>query len=101
MGPCIFLTRYPFGIALYQGGYTAENVSTAKSIAIYSPSLFYFCPLLLPANSFRLAPRQSVKDSVDLKGDWTQGLTSQPGGGDSEGRLQPFVLGRYTLAASD
>ena len=101
MGPCIFLTRYPFGIALYQGGYTAENVSTAKSIAIYSPSLFYFCPLLLPANSFRLGPLQSVKDSVELKGYWTQGLTYQPNGRVSEGILHPFVPGRYTLAAGD
>ncbi len=102
MGPCVFLTRYPFGIALYQGRYTSENVSTAKSIAIYAPATyFYLCPLFLPANSFRLGPLQSVKDSVDLKGYWTEGLTYQPGGGVSEGILHPFVPGRYTLAAGD
>ena len=101
MGPYVFLTQYPFGIALYQGGYTAENVSTAKSIAIYPPGIFYFCPLVLSVNSFRLGPLQSVKDSVDLKGYWTQGLTYQPGGGVSEGILHLFVAGRYTLAAGD
>jgi len=101
MGPCAFLTRYPFGIALYQGSYTAENVSMAKSIAIYAPATFYFCPLVLPTNSFRLGPLQSVEDSVDLKGYWTEGLTNQPGGGVSEGILHPFVPGRYTLAAGD
>jgi hypothetical protein len=97
MGPC---STSPFGIALYQGRYTAENSSMAKSMVIYAPGT-YFCPEFGTTSSFRLGPLQSVKDSVDLKGYWTEGWTTQTGGGVSEGILHPFVPGTYTLAAGD
>ena len=97
MGPC---SSEPFGTALYKGRYTAENVSMAKSMLIYAPAI-YFCPLFLPVNSFRVGPLQSVRASVDLKGYWTGGWTSQPGGGVSEGILHPFAPGLYTLAVGD
>ncbi|HEV2226493.1 MAG TPA: hypothetical protein VGR56_06790 [Nitrososphaerales archaeon] len=98
MRPC---SSAPFGIAVYFGRYTMGNVSSASSIEIYAPGA-YFCPNMRGTpNSFRFEPFQIVADYVDLKGYWTQGLTTHPGGGVSEGVLRPFLPGIYTVAAGD
>ncbi|MDA4125980.1 MAG: hypothetical protein OK452_02095 [Thaumarchaeota archaeon] len=97
MGPC---SSVPFGIAVYFGRYTMGNISSATSVEIYAPG-GYFCPLMRVTNSFRFEPFQSMAEYVDLRGYWTQGLTTHPGGGVSEGVLHPFLPGIYTVTAGD
>ena len=45
VGPCGVL-NYPFGIAIFQGNYTAANVSSASPLQIYEPGT-YMCPMIL------------------------------------------------------
>ena len=45
VGPCGPL-NYPFGIAVFQGNYTAANISSASPLQIYAPGI-YMCPDIL------------------------------------------------------
>jgi hypothetical protein len=45
VGPCGPL-NYPFGIAIFQGNYTAANFSSATPLQIYKPGT-YMCPMIL------------------------------------------------------
>ena len=45
VGPCGTL-NYPFGIAVFQGNYTAANISSATPLQIYEPGI-YHCPMIL------------------------------------------------------
>jgi len=38
--------NYPFGIAIFQGNYTATNISSATPLQIYEPGT-YMCPMIL------------------------------------------------------
>ena len=100
MGPCAFYTAYPYGIAVYQGRYTIDNVSSAKSIMIYAPGISN-CPTESISNSFTFKPLQNASSYVDLRGYWTAGVTPNQYGGFSEGVLHPFLPEEYTLAAGD
>jgi hypothetical protein len=100
MGPCSFYEYYPYGIALYQGKYTLDNLSSATSIAIYAPG-FYGCGAASFTNSFTFKPLQNVSSYVELRGYWTKGETTLPGGLISEGVLHPFLPGQYTVVAGD
>ena len=44
-GPCGTL-NYPIGFAVFQGYYTGSNISSAKSLQLYAPGV-YFCPMIL------------------------------------------------------
>lgn len=92
---------YPLGIAVFQGRYALDNISSARAIAIYDIYSGYFCGAMTIANSFTFGPLQGVSRYVDLGGYWTAGETAHPGGGVSEGVLHPFVPGVYTLVAGD
>ncbi|MDV3292646.1 MAG: hypothetical protein LYZ70_00060 [Nitrososphaerales archaeon] len=98
MGPC---ASFPFGIALYQGRYTIDNISSAKTVEMYAPGPYFCKGIEAFVNSFKFMPLQSVSGYVDLKGYWTAGETAHPNGGVSEGVLHPFVPGVYTLVAGD
>jgi hypothetical protein len=100
MGPCSYYSYSPFGIAVYQGRYTADNISSGKQMEIYAPG-FYSCGIAIATDSFRLGPLQKVSGYVDLAGFWTEGWTVQPSGGVSEGVLNPFLPGVYTVAVGD
>ena len=100
MGPCFFYTAYPYGIAVYQGRYTVDNVSSAKSIMIYAPGISN-CPTESISNSFTFKPLQNASSSVQLKGYWTEGVTTHPGGVFTQGVLHPFLQGEYTVVAGD
>jgi hypothetical protein len=49
VGPCGVL-NYPFGIAIFQGNYTAANISIATPLQIYQPGT-YNCPMILASIS--------------------------------------------------
>jgi YVTN family beta-propeller protein len=92
-----------FGIAVFQGRYTLDNVSSATSLSLYPPGAFY-CPVniaLSNAKSFEFGPRQTVKDSAEFKGYWTAGYTPLPGGGELAGVFHSFQPGVYTVVAGD
>lgn len=99
MGPCWSDAVFPFGIALYQGRYGIDNISSARPLEIYAPGV-YSCPDLKGGDSITFAPLQAVTDFVDLRGYWTEGFTASPGG-FFEGVLHPFLPGEYTLVAGD
>ena len=100
MGPCSDYAYYPFGIAVYQGAYSIDNISTWKPMAFYAPGVYY-CPAGRIANSIKFQPRQSISGYVDLSGYWTEGVTIHPGGGASQGVLNPFLPGVYTVVVGD
>ena len=100
MGPCFAYTAYPYGIAVYQGRYAIDNISSAKSMAIYAPGI-YHCPSESIANSFTFKPLQNASSYVDLRGFWTAGVTPNQYGGFTEGVLYPFPPGEYTVVAGD
>ena len=49
VGPCGTL-NYPFGIEVFQGNYTAANISSATPLQIYEPGI-YHCPMILSDTS--------------------------------------------------
>jgi hypothetical protein len=49
VGPCGTL-NYPFGIEVFQGNYTAANISSATPLQIYEPGT-YTCPMILSDTS--------------------------------------------------
>jgi hypothetical protein len=100
MGPCSFYEDYPYGIAVYQGRYTLQNVSSGTQVQTYAPG-GYFCGAVIVSNAFTFAPQQNVSSYVDLRGYYTAGETAHPGGGYSEGVFHPFLPGVYTLVAGD
>ena len=55
LGPCGTL-NYPFGVAIFQGYYTASNVSSAKPLQLYNPAGIYSCPVILVVGYYSFAP---------------------------------------------
>lgn len=96
-GPCG--GTFPIGVALYQGMYTFQNVSSSDSIAVYSPGV-YNCPNESGA-AYELGPLQTVGFHVDLSGYWTEATTTDQGGVLHPGVLHPFGPGEYTLVVGD
>ena len=91
---------YPMGVALYQGRYTLQSLSSENYLPVVDVFSYYSCPLMSGA-PFKLAPFWTDRQSMDLVGYWTAGETSHPGGGVSLGVLHPFPPGVYTLIAGD
>lgn len=91
---------YPMGVALYQGLYTLQNLSSAHYLPVVDEFTFWSCPAMsgLP---FKLAPFWTDAQSLNLLGYWTAGETLHPGGGVSLGVLHPFTPGVYTLICGD
>ena len=44
MGPCSFYEYYPYGIAVYQGRFTRENISSGTQVEIYAPGFTFAEP---------------------------------------------------------
>ena len=85
MRPCNSLGQL-FGIAVYQGRYTLDNVSSASQLSIYPPGEIYDCPNAeVFYTRLELGPRQTLNDSVRFSGYMTSGFTPNPGGGETEG----------------
>jgi DNA-binding transcriptional ArsR family regulator len=91
----------PLGIAVYEGVYGLDNVTSATPISFYAPGTYYSCGLSVVTNSFVFQPLQNITAYVDLQGYWTAGETTHPGGGISDGMLHPFLPGVYTVITGD
>ncbi|MGA2663377.1 MAG: hypothetical protein ABSF83_00330 [Nitrososphaerales archaeon] len=100
-GPCG--GPYPGGIAVYQGAYGRDNVTSATLLPFYAPGTYYVCPALVSPSgtSFIFNPHQNVTTYIDLMGYYTRGETSAEGGGVTPGVLHPYQPGVYTVIAGD
>ena len=74
VGPCGVL-NYPFGIAVFQGNYTAANVSTATPLQIYEPGI-YHCPDILADISYYVFQPLSDTAAVFQMSESTAGFTA-------------------------
>ena len=97
-GPCG--ETYPMGVALYQGRYTLQNLSSKSYLPVVDEFTPWFCTEISGV-PFKLAPFSMETRTMDLAGYWTAGETQHPGGGVSIGVLHPFAPGEYTLVAGD
>jgi hypothetical protein len=99
-GSCLS-DEYPFGVAVFQGRYGMDNVSSAKVLKLYVPGVLDPCLSNGLGNSVEFKPHQNISASVRLNGYYTSGETPAPGGGFIAGIFHPFLPGEYTLVAGD
>jgi hypothetical protein len=55
VGPCGVL-NYPFGIAVFQGNYSAANISSATPLQIYEPGIYHCPDVLADISSYVFQP---------------------------------------------
>ncbi len=109
LGPCGTI-NYPFGIAIFQGNYSAADISTAKRLMLYDPGATYHCPAMIAGiTAYDFQPTSdmaSIFDSYDpdpfgptqiisevsAKGYWI---------GSPAATLTNFPPGVYTVVAGD
>jgi hypothetical protein len=105
LGACVFPAVYPFGVAIFQGKYTPDNVSSAKSLLLYPdfPGEVYSCPSAYISRDYiKFRPLQNISLSMRFSGYYTYGFTPVPGlPGGTLGIHHPFAPGEYTLVAGD
>lgn len=98
---CADYQEYPFGFAIFQGGYGPGNASSAAALPLQPPGGGYFCAAALGGNSTRFAPLENITLSTSFSGYYTSGYTQLPGGGATTGVLHHFAPGEYTLVVGD
>jgi len=107
LGSCGTL-NYPFGVAIFQGNYTASNVSSASPLQLYNPSVAYHCPMILgDINAYVFQPSsdmanilsdsnppftEKISYQISVTGYWTSG---------QEPTFGNFTPGVYTVAGGD
>ena len=117
LGPCGTF-EFPFGIVLYQGHYTNQNISSGTPLTIYTPNANTTsaprpedCPAKPDVFSYDFAPQSdnaiinltwagdntsttySLSDSVSILGYWS--------GSSSAEAFHPLNPGVYTVLAGD
>ena len=114
LGPCGSFDL-PFGIAVFQGYFTAMNFSSGKSLNIYSsyetecpayqsPDYYMFLPSSYNATPFHNEttfygpPWITMIDSIETTGFWNSGF---PNSTNQSEHFQSFPSGVYTLVAGD
>ena len=75
VGPCGVL-NYPFGIAVFQGNYTAANVSTATPLQIYEPGIYHCPDILADISSYVFQPLSDTA-AVFQMSESTAGFTAE------------------------
>jgi hypothetical protein len=100
MSTC-YASVYPFGVAVYRGHYTSENVSAARPLNLYP---IQPCPLLLRyINGYYFSPESDLARVLPGTGPampMDAGLVAS--GNYTSGSLRtPFGPGQYTVAAGD
>ena len=103
VAPCP--TDLPYGVALYQGYYTAANVTQAQRLDIYP---VVACPLLLRlVTSYLFQPSSDLATILPGTGNATQMLSKVNATGTYSGSIAtnssptPLPPGAYTVAAGD
>jgi hypothetical protein len=103
LGNCPNIYIQPFGVAVYQGSYTAQNISQATPLKIYMPGVcpnyvilitgYVFLPNSIDASILpggNSATGTPMSASVTVNGVYTAGTQSSP--------LNPGI---YTVVAGD
>ncbi len=107
LGACVWPNEYPFGIAVFQGRFGMNNISSAGSplppAPTFLPGAVFSCPSAArPGNSVKFEPLQSISFTEKISGYYTTGFTPVQGlSGGIFGVHHPFAPGAYTLAAGD
>jgi hypothetical protein len=110
VGPCGTL-NYPFGMAVFKGYFSSDDVVAAAPVTLYDPGTIYHCPLILAgitAYDFKASSNaadiigacepnpclldMTMQTVILVKGYWTTG---------SMVNLNNFDPGIYTVAAGD
>lgn len=109
VGPCGAL-NYPFGIAIFQGYYTAGDLASVTPLKLDNPNAVYPCPMILADISTYAFQSSSDTAGVFQLGGvdpvLTEAMNAQihPTGywaGSTNGELTNFVPGVYTVVAGD
>jgi hypothetical protein len=109
VGPCGTL-NYPFGIAIFQGYYTAGDLASVMPLKLDNPNAVYPCPMILSdINTYAFQSSGDTADVFQLGGIdpvLTETMNAQihPTGywtGSPNGALTNFAPGVYTVVAGD
>lgn len=99
MGPCLF--HLPFGVALFQGNYSIDNMTEGQRLALY-PSGVYMCRTI-DIGDFIFQP-SSNKATIEINGT-NYPITTQyrlAFNGFYQGQIfKPLTQGAYTLIGED
>ena len=88
VGPC-GTYDYPFGVAIFQGNYTAANILSATPLDLYDPILRHSCPLILSdISSYVFQPSSDIAD-IFQNSESTAALTGEEMNSD----VQPIIMG--------
>ena len=104
--------QYPFGIAIFQGGYTSSNYSAATPLIIFEPNVYLGHSFMGPT-SYRFHPSsdianvegsdftsnsaQPIKCEITTEGYWPDNFQSA----QRSDQQYWFTPGVYTVAAGD
>lgn len=107
----------PFGIDIFQGYYTKENVTSASPLSLFAPQ---YCPVYFPPNFFVFDPKSNYVNEVSMQK--SSAATNPLGDAEREIPLSgyccteslgtqnctcmtygaiPFEVGTYTIAGGD
>jgi hypothetical protein len=109
VGPCGTL-NYPFGIAIFQGYYTAGDLLSVTPLKLDNPNAVYPCPMILSdISTYAFQPSGDTADVFQLGGTEpvlteTMNVQIHPTGywtGSPNGALTNFAPGVYTVVAGD
>jgi hypothetical protein len=109
--PCDYIS--PYGIAVFQGNYTASTFSAGTPLTLYDPHVARLCPTIFGITSYSFQPSsdmaaviegsnpsptnssQQMKYELTLNGYWPDDNYS------SNSQLTNFAPGVYTVVAGD
>jgi hypothetical protein len=112
VGPCGTL-NYPFGFAIFQGNYTAANVSSATPLQIYQPatytcpatigdiSSYVFQPLSDTASVFQISESTAVFNNMEMNTEFEPGPRGYWASNNIGAAFTLFEPGVYTVVAGD
>jgi hypothetical protein len=112
VGPCGVL-NYPFGIVIFQGNYTAANISSGTPLQIYEPGI-YHCPMTLAGISsyvfqplsdnaalFQMSESTPVINNMEMDTEFEPAPTGYWASNEVGSTFTNFEPGVYTVVAGD
>jgi hypothetical protein len=112
VGPCGTF-NYPFGFAIFQGNYTAANVSSATPLQIYQPAT-YTCPMIIgdissyvfqslsdTASVFQVSESTAVFNNMEMNTEFEPGPRGYWASNNIGAAFTLFDPGVYTVVAGD
>ena len=112
VGPCGVL-NYPFGIVIFQGNYTAANISSGTPLQIYEPGI-YHCPMTLAGISsyvfqplsdnaalFQMSESTPVINNMEMDTEFEPAPTGFWARNEVGSTFTNFEPGVYTVVAGD